>query len=128
MAMIEFFVDGEPRAKQSFVSTGRGTGYTPARVKAWQADVGWIAKQKMHEVGFVGPIVSKLSVTLIFHLGDCRRIDLDNLSKGTLDGMQGIVFENDDQVMLLHLRKIQKSETPGVRVQVQLLTEDTSCN
>lgn len=116
--VAQFFVKGEPRAKQSFRSTGRGRGYTPARIKAWQADVGWAAQEYLHGQGkyetFAGPFI----VVLVFRLGDRRRIDLDNLSKAVLDGLNGIVWEDDRDVINLNLWKEAPCKEPGVEVTV----------
>lgn len=103
---IEFFVPGEPRAKQSFRVSGRGRGFTPARVKAWQADVGWVAQQMMRAKRMMDPLTGNLIVSLDFQLGNARRVDLDNLSKAVLDGLNGICWEDDRQVFALHLVKV----------------------
>ncbi len=116
--MIKFFVPGEPRAKQSFHYAGRGS-FTPARIKAYQADVGWVAQQAMRAQGLYEPISHDqvLSAKIEFGLGDHRRIDLDNLNKAVFDGLNKIVFEDDHQVFDLHLRKRVVQE-PGVQVLV----------
>lgn len=124
---IRFFVQGEPRPKQSFRIGGAGQGghgYQPARVKAWQAEVGWAAMQMMRDAGFVAPITGRVAVTLTFHLGDCRRVDLDNLSKGTLDAMNGVVWADDQQIVMLHLTKRAPSAEPGVQVLIEICGEN----
>jgi hypothetical protein len=45
MKAIIFSVAGEPRAKQSFRVSGRGHGFTPPQVKAWQSEIAWYANQ-----------------------------------------------------------------------------------
>lgn len=122
--MIEFFVQGEPRPKQSFRVAGRGRGFTPARVKTWQADVGWEAQQAMRAQNLFEPITwLELAVVLEFHLGNRRRVDLDNLSKAVLDGLNGIIWKDDQQVIELRLTKQIEPETPGVHVRVGLPME-----
>ena len=123
---LEFFVPGPARAKQSFRYTGHGHGFTPARVKAWQADVGWAAQQAIHKGGFdFFPIKSDVAVDLIFFLGTNRRIDADNLSKAVLDALNGIVWEDDKQTIDLHPHKfIVSSEESGVYVIVRKAVPD----
>lgn len=113
--MIAFFVEGTPRPKQSYRHSKHGN-YQPARVKAWQDAVAWAAKQEM-----IGeePLTCDLSVDLTFYLPDKRKRDLDNLSKGVLDGMNDIVFKDDQQVIELKLSKRISKEYPGVRVRVE---------
>lgn len=119
---VSFFVQGEPRPKQSFRVSGRG-GYTPARVKAWQTDVACDATIAMREIErFNLPFENDLAVTLMFTLGDNRRVDLDNLSKAVLDGLNKIVYADDRQIVELHLKKVvreNKKQPIGVSVTVR---------
>lgn len=118
---IAFFVPGEPRAKQSFRAskTGRG-GFTPAYIKAWQSDVGWEGQKRMRDLGFMEPLEAcAFTVTLTFFLGDARRIDLDNLSKAVQDGLNDIVWKDDQQNIRLVLEKYICRQRQGVLVQIE---------
>ncbi len=119
--LVAFFVQGEPRPKQSFRVSGRGRGFTAARVVAWQTDVAIEAEQVMRSIGrFCEPFEGSLIVDLEFFLGDQRRVDLDNLSKAVLDGLNKIVYADDMQIVDLHLHKhvADADEKPGVDVTV----------
>ncbi len=125
--MLTIWVDGEPRAKQSFKYAGSHS-FTPARITAWQADVGWAAQQEIRrqKLWGRGPVFSKeveLAVKMEFHLKDRRRIDLDNLSKSVLDGLNRIVFADDRQIIDLHITKQVDLDKRGVLVMVGLPTE-----
>lgn len=103
--MINFWVDTEPRAKQSFkvVRDGRKvSGYTPKQVKEWQNRVSMIAREAMHGDE---PFTGRVAVELHFYLSNNRRVDPDNLSKAVLDSLKKIVFEDDCQVYDLHIIK-----------------------
>ncbi len=117
-----FFVSGEPRPKQSFRVGSRG-GYQPARVKAWQTEVAIEAQRIMREMGrFNEPFrTGKLSVTLSFYLGDKRKVDIDNLCKPVLDGMNKIVIGDDQQVCELRIKKYAGKEETDGRVGVQVM-------
>ena len=120
-AVVAFSVEGTPRPKQSFkFKKGDGTyrPFTPKLVKAWQNEVAWAAKQEM--IG-EDPLLGELAVSMTFHLPDRRRRDLDNLSKGVLDAMNGIVFDDDQQVVDLHVYKRLSKKYPGVSVKVEKL-------
>ena len=108
---IEFVVYGEPVPKQSYRAV-KGGGYTDPRVKAWQAAVAWFAREAM---AGCEPLTGSVTVYLDFGLGNSRRVDLDNLSKGVLDALNGIVFKDDSQVAILNLMK-RVDEHPGVFV------------
>lgn len=108
-----YFVEGVPVPKQSFRASRHG-GYIDPRVKAWEEAVGWESRRWYPE-----PLTCEVNVDLTFYLADNRRKDLDNLSKGTMDGMKGIVFADDCQVVKLTLSKVLRKERPGVYVSVE---------
>lgn len=116
--LISFFVASEPRAKQSFRASRRGGGFTPAYIKAWQAEVGWTAQQRMRSLGLIDPICGNLTVEMIFFLGNHRRIDSDNLSKAVQDGLNGIVWEDDQQNIRLVIEKYVCLTRQGVLVKI----------
>lgn len=115
---ITFFVPGIPRAKQSFRVAGHGRGFTPARVKAWQSDIGWAAQLHMRALGMVDPLPGNLIVHLTFFLKNACRVDLDNLAKAAQDGMNGIVWVDDQQNVRLILDKYICRAKQGVYVEV----------
>jgi len=112
MSTIAFSVLGEPVPKQSF-RIGKDGGYTDPRVKVWQ-DMGaasaMIAKNENQVEIIDGPV----TVAIDFYLGNRRRIDLDNLSKAVLDGLKGVIFVDDQQVIGLYLRKFIKKNAAGL--------------
>lgn len=114
---LSFFVDAEPRAKQSF-RYAKGGGFTPARIKAWQGEVGWAGQRAMSAAGFVGPMQGNLTLELIFVLGNLRRIDLDNLSKAVQDGLNEIVYVDDKQNIRLVIDKFVCRTRQGVFVHI----------
>lgn len=115
MRYLKFFVPGRPRAKQSFVYTANGGGYTDPDVKAWQQEVSKAAREAMRGRDmFTGPV----AVALIFYLPDRHRRDLDNLSKCVLDGLNKIIFPDDAQVDDLHIFKIVRPGDTGVNISV----------
>jgi Holliday junction resolvase RusA-like endonuclease len=110
---IVFLVEGEPVPKQSYRAV-KGGGYTSPRVRDWQSTVAWRAREAMNGRE---PLTGPVSMRVVFVLGNKRRVDLDNLNKGVSDALNGIVFQDDTQVVSLHLVKHVK-QNPGVLVQV----------
>lgn len=106
---IVIHIEGEPVPKQSFRYTKNGGGFTDPRMKRWQTLVGYKAKEAMQGRE---PLSGDASVRMIFTLSNRRRVDLDNLSKGTMDGLRGIVFGDDSQVVNLHIVKLLKVSGP----------------
>jgi Holliday junction resolvase RusA-like endonuclease len=101
MTEVAFTVEGNPVPKQSFRYSSTG-GYTAHNVRDWQNIVSFAAKQAM-----LGrpPMTCAVMVCMVFYLKDKRRVDLDNLAKGVNDGMRGIVFMDDSQIVHLDLVK-----------------------
>lgn len=116
--VIKFTVQGVPVSKQSF-RVANGHGYRDPRVSAWQERVGWAAREAMQGRA---PLTGEVIVWLYFRLPTRRRVDGDNLSKGCLDAMNGIVWRDDRQAMELHVYKYDGSNDPGVTVVVAART------
>lgn len=117
MYLIELLVLGEPRAKQSFRYARGGRGYTAPAVKAWQELVGWVAKRD-----YVGEILTApLSVLLEFTVS-LDRADADNLAKCVLDGLEGVIFRNDKQIVDLRVTK-RVGEPAGVKITIREMSD-----
>jgi len=117
---VVIVVRGIPCPKQSFRVGKNGHGYTDHRQKAWQELVAVHAREAMRGRE---PIKDTVSMNVSFFMPTHRRVDLDNLNKGTMDGMRGIVFDDDSQVIDLHLRKCYKPSDPGVIIFVSRMAE-----
>jgi len=109
--LIEFRVLGDPLPKQSFRAT-RGGGFTDPRIKAWQNTVSWEARRVMVDRL---PLEGLLVAELTFFRRTAQRVDLDNLSKAALDGMQGVVFLDDTQVHQLRAMKLLGAPEPMLK-------------
>lgn|SRR5574343_832218 len=120
---IYFQAFGVPVPKQSFRYTKNG-GYIEPRVKNWQTVVSLAARQAVAQIpGMWMPYTGELVVTLIFTLPTRRRVDCDNLSKNVLDSLTGLLWNDDSQVIDLHIRK-QYGNPPGVAVAVDECAAD----
>ena len=71
----------------------------------------------------INMLEGKLKLTVSFYLKGRRSIDLDNLLKALLDGMEGILFENDKMIYEIHAEKFNNS--PDVKTVIVLETMDT---
>ena len=52
-------------------------------------------------------------ITIEQHHKGLGRVDLDNISKGVLDALSGVCYEDDRQVEMLHLTKHRHSTFDG---------------
>jgi Holliday junction resolvase RusA-like endonuclease len=61
----------------------------------------------------------EVSITLYF--GTKRRADLDNFNKLSLDALTGIAYEDDSQIVALHLRRAYDKQNPRIEVSLSEL-------
>lgn len=120
---ISVFVHGTPRAKQSFMVTGRGRGITPLATREWQKSVFWAVVQVCLEAEHIPNDREWYSVKLVFVLSGKASPDIDNLTKAVLDACNGAIWINDRQVQSLVAYKVnlpagRRSET-GVFIEAQ---------
>ena len=134
--LIEIVLDGPPRGKgrpRFSTKGGSATTYTDAATRAYELKLAWKAKVAMRgKPPFEGPV----HLTVIAYLpipkylskadkiaaekGDIvpiGRIDVDNIMKSAMDGMNGIVFQDDKQVVLASICKFY-SPKPRLRISV----------
>jgi len=113
---VIFFVHGNPLPKQSF-KMGASGGYQPAPLKIWERTVGWAGKR-----AWAGEPLDRggFEVHLSFVRSDRRRVDLDNLSKAVLDGLNGVIWTDDKLVYRLVLTKAYADREPLAGVEVRV--------
>jgi Holliday junction resolvase RusA-like endonuclease len=133
---IEFTVLGDPKGKgrPRFSRVGKFTKtYTDAKTKMYEEKIASAARLAMfpHE-----PLETPVGVHMEINvqipasyskkrkqaclLGvemPCKKPDVDNVAKGILDAMNGIIYKDDVQVIRLSLRKNYSTE-PGVYIMV----------
>lgn len=111
--VVRFIVPGAPvpKARPRFA---KGHTYTPPQSLAYERKVGLCAR----EAG-AHPTRSKLILTVNFRLPNARRVDLDNLVKSVLDGLNGVAWWDDYQVVELFAGKRIDPRNVGATVIVQ---------
>ena len=133
--VFSFTVPGEPVAKgraRAFVRGGRVAHYTPDKTERYEARVATFAQQAMAgarplEGGVALSVVARFSIPASWSKKRrqaamdgleqvTKRPDLDNVLKAIKDGMNGIAWLDDSQVVqLVDCRKVY-AEQPGVDV------------
>ena len=127
--MRTFFVPGKPVQQGSMRIYNNRIVHTSANeLKAWRELVGWKAKEA--RVEFV-PEHQPVKIELTFVFARPKSVkreyptvfpDLDKLIRSILDGLTGIAYLDDAQVVAIHTEKIY-GETPGVKISVGYLTD-----
>ncbi len=122
---FNFFIEGTPRPKQSF-KVGRKNNYIPVPIKSWEDIVMWSARASLNNItGWAGEFIEgPLAFDLTFYMPNRRRVDGDNLEKGVMDGLKGVIIKDDDIWTVRSMVKnfYHVSETPdnlaGVSVMI----------
>ena len=87
--------------------------YTPARTKIYERKVGVCAKQ-----AGVRPTDNEVAVSAKFYLKDRRKVDVDNLMKAVLDGLNRVAYADDKQVWAIQALRRIDPENPRAEVTI----------
>lgn len=118
--MIEFFVEGKPVPQGSLVfMKGRPIHQGADRLATWRADIARLARKAGCQ-----PNNSPIAVNLIFYMKKPKTVDrrmptvppdLDKLIRAVLDGLTGVAYADDGQVV-----KISAVKVYGTKLGVQI--------
>lgn len=133
---IKFVVPGTPVSKlrhRTFITkSGSQRQYTPQETILYENMVSIVAREEMAKTNtpkFIGPI--GVSCTFYLPIAETnkkrykegqwhtQRPDVDNLKKSCLDGMSGVVFDNDCCVALIFATKRWTHDNPRAEISVQ---------
>ncbi|MDD3655055.1 MAG: RusA family crossover junction endodeoxyribonuclease [Desulfotomaculaceae bacterium] len=87
--------------------------YTPPATREYEKLVGWVAKS-----AGCRPVEGPVSVALSVYVKG--RLDADNIAKSILDGLNGVAYEDDDQVVELLVRKHKVKRKEEERVEIEI--------
>jgi len=135
--VITFTVPGEPQGKGRPRAFRAGKGirmFTPAKTEAYEQQVASAGREAM---AGREPLQGPLSVDLVAVVAvpqswskkrragaldgselPAKKPDADNVAKAVADGLNGIAYRDDAQVVDLRVRK-RYGEVPGVRVEIR---------
>ena len=126
--IISFFVPGRPKSTQTgSVVTVNSRSFPIRRGTAWSSVCGLVARQYAPTSPLTGPVRCELMFWLPRpkkpqSVWPVTRPDAENLCKGLLDSFNGVLWDDDSQVVELVLRKVYAREgRPGVDVTVEAL-------
>ena len=121
---LAFFIPGVPRTTQtgSVIRLPNGRAFPLRRGTSWSAACGAVARQYAPSRPFTGPVAVTLTFIRARLKGKARlyattRPDVENLCKGLLDAWNGVLWQDDAQIVKLTLEK-DYGDAPGVGVRV----------
>ena len=109
---VEFVLHVKPvGTNHAYKKRGKGFGmYMTKEGKQYKEMLGWAANgQQMFE---------RPEVWLTFTYGTKHKVDIDSAIKLTLDSFNGVLWEDDSLIELLHVKKLYKKKDPSVKVKV----------
>jgi Holliday junction resolvase RusA-like endonuclease len=143
MMQIMFTVYGEPVAKGRPRFAKRGNyvqTYTPVKTKSYEDEVRLLATKAKGSGSTLEGSVSvfiyisfsvpqsytkrKREACLSGETKHTKKPDLDNVAKAIIDGMNGIIFKDDSQIINLHVTKVY-AEVGKVEVLIREENEST---
>ncbi|MEI6449785.1 MAG: RusA family crossover junction endodeoxyribonuclease [Actinomycetes bacterium] len=113
---VQFSVGGIPQGKQRPRLGKGGRVYTPAPTRRYERMVAWAALESRPR-GWA--LTGRFRVEVVCYFPDERRRDVDNVLKSVLDGMQGVLYEDDSQVVVASAIKWLDRERPRTEVVVK---------
>lgn len=133
--MIRFTVYGEPKAQGRPRFARRGnfvTTYDPKDSREYKDTVYSVALQHRPPSPLEGPLEvyidcyrsipkafsqKKVMAACLGEIKPTSKPDVDNYAKGIKDALNGLVWKDDSQIVLLQVRKLY-SQTPRVEIAV----------
>ncbi|KKL26395.1 hypothetical protein LCGC14_2395750 [marine sediment metagenome] len=95
---------------------GQGGTYMPERYTDYKLGLAWAFKAEM---GRKKPMRGPLIIVLNFYRKTRGKVDIDNLEKTVLDAGNGVVWEDDSQIVEMHSRKVLGCADPRVEVMLE---------
>lgn len=100
-----------PSVNHMYGRTRTGKTYKTKEAKDIQEAYGWLTKQQTRDF-YLTPI----SLELIAYFADNRKHDIDNILKATQDSLTGVLWEDDSQIIDLHVMKRWDKENPRLEL------------
>ena len=109
---MQFTIPGRPVPK-SRPRSGKGKVYTPARTREYEQAVRFTASASCQK-----PLQGEVWVAARFYFHDKKHGDIDNYIKSIFDGIQGVCFQDDRQVVVLEASINQTKGNERAEVEV----------
>ena len=108
---------GNPLSTQNIYRFHSRGGYMTKAGKEQKESYQWQTRSQYR----LQPLANALKLTVQLFFGDKRIRDIDNYHKLSLDSFSGIVWNDDSQIMEMHITKAYDKENPRIELAVESL-------
>lgn len=119
--ILEYVIPGPPQPKERPRRGRLGRWYTPDATKRYERHVKGCAVAAKMAHGECWPMGAAYRVKMLVWFQDLRRRDLDNVVKAVLDGLNGVLWDDDSQVVELSIGRAVDRDRPRVDVVVEVV-------
>jgi crossover junction endodeoxyribonuclease RusA len=98
--MIKFTIPGRPVPAVRMTRRGKWVDPRAQKYLDYKDSVGWVAKAYVKEM-----LVGNVKLNIDAYIDKGRPGDLDNIIKTIGDGLNGVAYEDDRQVVEIHARR-----------------------
>jgi len=110
-------IDAVPQGRPRFY---RGIAIDPPKCKAFKKEFAELVKKQCDTGILTGAIRLKIDIYRDFKTATNQRYgDADNLAKGIMDALTGVLWQNDKQITDLHITK--NLGTPRVNLSIEVI-------
>ena len=122
-ALGNFVILGEPVSGLRARMGSHGGWYLPSKVAKYKEKIAWEIKTQAKNLYFYQGEPLKVEMTFFLPKKTKKstitsRPDLDNLEKPVLDALQGVLFDNDSQIIEQSSRK-RYSNRPRIEITIK---------
>ena len=118
---IDIQIDAVPQGRPRFY---RGRTYDPPQSKQFKKDLATLVNSLDNSAFYTGELKLKIDIYRDKKSVTSRRYgDIDNLVKAILDGLNGVLWQDDKQISDLHVTK-NLSGTPHIVIDIEEVTDD----
>ena len=120
MKEYKFSFDFLPVSVNSSYRAFKNRVYKSQRLKDFQKKM----DEMLDTFENVEKLEGKLSIDVTFEMKGIRKRDIDNMMKSLLDSLEGKVFENDNQIFEMNVRKIDNCKEDRTIISVKQIFEN----
>lgn len=119
MKNVSFAVSIPPSVNHAYENNGRGGRILTQAAKDWKEEAYYVALQAKNKAGWRIPgKAEKLILALWVFWPDKRKRDTHNLHKLIADAFEGVLYENDRQVLIRDMDFAVDRQRPRVEVEL----------